>query len=116
MAKRTDFTKWPQDKWNKVRTFDGKRARILDVIPGEKPLVVKFQDKTGQWHSAQMKADGVYHKSDSPFIVPEPEYGFMNIRERSNGSREGGTVYPTKDEALKRATANTVHKAVPVPL
>jgi len=113
---KIDFTTWPQDKWANIRTFDGKKARILDVLPGDKPLVVKFQDKNGQWHSAQMRKDGIYHKADTPFIVPAPIFGYMNVRERANGSREGGTVYPTETECLKRVTDNTVHKAVKVPL
>lgn len=116
MANKVNFTTWPRNQWNRIRTFDGKKAEILGVIPGDKPLVVKFQDKSGKWHSGQMRADGTYHKSGSPFIVPEPKMGYMNVRQRANGSIEGGTVYPTQDECLKRVTENTLHKAVKVPL
>jgi hypothetical protein len=100
-----------------VMTYDGMPATILDRnMSGDRPILVKHQDQKGNWVSSQVRPNGELKRIGTPFIVPAPSTGFMNVRRRKDGRITGGTVYPTVEACLKRANENTVHKAVKVPL
>lgn len=122
-----DFTTWERDQWKEVRTYDGYYAEIVDNdMGGDKPLLVKFENEDGRKCHGRMTSDGRLHK-ETPFLVPlngrsedinvlEQGFGYCNFRERENGAIEGGVVYPTRVEAERRATENTVVSGVRVSL
>jgi len=99
-----------------VMTFDHKPAMVLDTgLSGERSVLVKHQNQEGEWTSSQVTPQGCL-KKDTPFIIPAPKVGYMNTYRRNDGRIVGGTIYPSADICEKRATENTVRKAVKVPL
>ena len=100
-----------------VCTRDGRAVRILcyDKICNNYPIVTLI-DKGEYEEYHPFTIDGKFHSSmresdNDLFMAPVKKEGWVNVFINASyfGSKTAGTIYPTKEEALKNIDTKSPH-------